>query len=320
MAVHTELTLTEIAELVASYGIGRANAIKAVAEGVENTNYIVQVTGPNGTTDEYFLTLYEEIEGHELGFYFAWLAHLRQSALPVAAPLPNLEGASVLSLRDKPAALFPRLPGNHPQPIAGSHCRAMGRVLGSLHVASMGFAQAHAGPRSAAWLVAACNQLAPELAQDSQALLQQGLDACQRVVEANMPSIPIHGDLFPDNTLFIGDRLTGLVDFVSGGNGAPLYDLAVVANAWCAGTSGALLPLLLAPLLEAYQLERPIDGEEARHWPDCLAMAGLRFWVSRQIAAAGPAENSGLVAVKNPEVYRQILQAQLENPSLWPGN
>ena len=318
MAVHTELTLTEVIDLVATYGIGQASAISAVAEGVENTNYIVRVAAPDDTSGDYFLTLFEEIERDELGFYIAWLNHLKHAGLPVAAPLCNLAGASVLSLREKPAALFPRLPGNHPEPVLASQCRAMGTALAQLHHASADFDLAHAGPRSPAWLEAACGELAPGLPANCQNLLQRGLAASQRVVASTMPSIPIHGDLFPDNTLFVGDRLTGLVDFVSGGNGAPLYDLAVVATAWCSASDGSLLRPLLNPLLQAYQQTRPVGADETHYWPDCLAMAALRFWVSRQLAAATQASGNELVPVKNPQIYRRILQSQLEDPCLWP--
>lgn len=319
MAVHTHLDDKEIQLLLEGYDLGSFRTALPVSEGIENTNYVVQLKAPDGKHQEVFLTLFEEIAESDLDYYLAWLAHLGKHALPVAAPLADKQGHTVQHVCNKPAVLFPRLAGKHPDPILPEHCSAMGEALARLHLASQTFTPRHDGPRSHDWLLEACQLLAPKLTPADSGLLIAGLGALESIINEDVPKIAIHGDLFPDNTLFVGHQLSGLVDFVSGGDGLPLFDLAVVTNAWCAKPDGTLDQHRLNALLQAYQQLCPPDPGHTALWPAYLQAAALRFWVSRLLTKLQAADTAKpLVKQKDPSEYRKLLEQHLTSTLPWP--
>ena len=315
MAVYTVLNFAQLSALLMPYRLGALASVQAATEGVENTNYFLDIAGEEGAVQSYLLTIFEHLQGSELAFYLHWLEQLEKLALPVAPAIADRTGRRWTTVSRKPAALFPKLPGRHPHLPDLSHCRAIGSALGRMHAAALDLGEHHTGPRSLEWLEALCADLLPILPRDDSSLMESALRASAPLrAESTLPFGLIHGDLFPDNTLFVGDQLTGLVDFFSGGDGLLCFDLGVCANAWCSREDGSLCQSRVDGLLDAYQKRRSLLPEEIHYWPNILVLSALRFWASRLAAQSRPGEDldeSAVIKSKDPDEYRRILVHRL---------
>lgn len=313
MAVYTVLSEAQFKQILDAYDIGSLRQARAVTEGIENTNYFVDVDS-NHETHCYLLTIFEHMQECDLRFYLAWLEQLKQHSLPVASALADRTGQMVQQLQGKPAALFHKLRGAHPSRIELSHCQAVGSAVAQLHNAALKQPLEHQGPRSLAWLEQLAKDIALSLDKEDRALLSRAQQECSSLPLEQLPQAMIHGDLFPDNTLFEGQQLSGLLDFYSGGTGPMIFDLAVACNAWCAQPNGLLNPEYLKGMLAGYQELRSFTVLEQKHWYRALVLAALRFWLSRVADTLAPRAGHHPDAVyvsKNPDEYREILRAHL---------
>jgi homoserine kinase type II len=306
MAVYTEVTDEELAGVVASYGLGDLLSYKGIAEGVENTNYVVHTT--KGT---YILTLYERrVAPGDLPFFLGLLEHLAARGVPCPVPLRDLAGRNLATIAGRSAALVTFLEGfwvRRPRP---DHCAAVGRALAELHLAARGFALTRAnalGPSGWRPLFERFAQRAGEIAPD----LGKTIDAELRHLDGCWPSgLPegiIHADLFPDNVFFIGSKLSGLIDFYFACNDALAYDVAVCLNAWCFEADYGFNITKGRALLKAYEDVRRLDSREREALPTLARGAALRFLLTRSYDWLHMAKDA-LVKPHDPIAYLRRLR------------
>ncbi|MCW4153802.1 homoserine kinase [Halomonas sp. 18H] len=311
MAVFTPLSDAQVATFLERFDAGSLVAVEGVPAGTENSTFFV-------TTDrqELVLTLFEQGEHEELPFFVELLDYLDEHRLPVPGPLHDHDGVALHSLADKPALLFPRLPGRHPHEPDLAQCRALGDALGHMHKVSQHFPGHRPNPRDLHWLLPMHHKVLAYLSHEDQLLMMDELEAYQGYFE-RLPELPqgaLHGDLFRDNTLFDGDRLGGMIDFYNGCTGDLLFDLAIVINDWATHEDGRLDAERYAAILGAYQARRPLDLNEQDAWPMMLRMTALRYWLSRLLVVYvdPPAHD---LTPHDPERFRTILkQRQAEAP------
>ena len=210
MSVYTTLYATDIQSFLDGYSLPPLGGFTPIKGGIENSNYFVTLVDGH----ELVLTLFEELSADEAGFLGPLLDHLEAGGVPVATPLKNRQGSFLGTLRGKPAQLAKRLPGRHPEQPGLAECRAMGATLAHLHVALEGYPLARANAHGAAWWDELARKWQPRLDPDDAALLGQLLqrhaETCLR--HPDLPQGLIHGDLFRDNTLFVGDSVTAVLD------------------------------------------------------------------------------------------------------------
>lgn len=312
MAVFTPLSDAQVAVFLQRFDAGSLQHLEGVASGTENTTYFV-------TTDrrELVLTLFEQGEHEELPFFVDLLDYLDEHRLPVPGPLHDRDGVALQSLADKPALLFPRLPGTSPKAPDLGQCRALGDTLGHMHAVSRHFHGHRPNPRDLHWLVAMHHRVLAYLSPEDQALMIDEVDAYQSFF-GDAPDLPqgaLHGDLFRDNTLFDGNHLGGIIDFYNGCTGDLLFDLAIVLNDWATHPDGSLDPARHDVILEAYQTRRELTEAERCAWPMMLRMTALRYWLSRLLVVYvdPPAHD---LTPHDPERFRTILLARLEQGAL----
>ncbi|MFC3391285.1 homoserine kinase [Aidingimonas halophila] len=312
MAVFTPLSETQVIDFLSRFDIGTLAHLEGVASGTENTTYFV-------TTDQRdcVLTLFEQGDHDELPFFVDLLDYLADHRLPVPGPVHDRQGIALQSLADRPALLFPRLPGTSPSAPDLSQCRALGHTLGRMHCVSRYFDGHRPNPRDLHWLVAMHHRVLVYLSPDDQALMADEVDAYQSYF-GDAPELPqgaIHGDLFRDNTLFEGDRLGGIIDFYNGCTGDLLFDLAIVINDWASDEAGHLDKARHDAILEAYIAERPLTDAERNAWPMMLRMTALRYWLSRLLViyVDPPAHD---LTPHDPQRFRTILKTRLNEGSL----
>ncbi len=304
MSVFTRIEQSELAAFLADYPVGALVSYCGIPSGIENTNYFV--TTANG---EYVLTLFETVDPADLPFFLDLIAFLAEHDIPCAHPLRNRAGDYLGRLHGKPAALVARLYGGsvlRPNP---DQCAAIGRVLAQLHQAAGRFGRLRENPRGPRWWRKTAGALTERLDPDDRARLAEELRYQALYRFADLPRGIIHADLFRDNALFDGERLTGLIDFYYACTDTWLYDLAITVNDWCSEDDGSLDWTRAGPLVAAYQAVRPTTHMEHGAWPTLLRAGALRFWLSRLADQHFPRAGE-LTHTKDPLVFRRILDAR----------
>lgn len=308
MSAYTLLDAARIQAFLDEYALPPLGGFTPIRGGIENSNYFVELVDGR----ELVLTLFEELTAHEAALLGPLLAHLEAGGVPVATPLRNDAGLCLGLLEGKPAQLAPRLPGRHPETPDGAQCRAMGATLAHLHVALRDYPLQRANAHGAAWWEALARQWQPRLPPDEQILIQRILDGfaaiCRR--HPDLPTGLIHGDLFRDNTLFVEDTVTGVLDFSEIGHDHLLLDIAITINDFCRQwPSFEPDAVRREAFLAGYETARPLAPGEREALPVFLAMAALRFWLSRlDIGERNRRENRGgeHVLEKDPAEMRLL--------------
>ena len=301
MSVFTKVSHGELKRFLARYPVGRLLNFQGIGEGVENTNYFVD------TTDgRWVLTLFERLNYDDLPFFLGLMEHLASQGFPGAMPARTLDGETLTSLNDRPAALVRRLPGGGVLFPTLEQCRAVGQALGDLHVIGQSYAGRCDNSRGPDWRRQTAEAVLPRAHAAAQALITSELEAQAGLDLAALPQGVIHADLFRDNALFVDDRLTGIIDFYYACNDALLYDLAITVNDWCFDPDGRPDPARWQALVSAYCSRRQLTRAERDAWQLTLRAAAFRFYLSRLYDWLFPREGD-VVHIKDPEAYRLIL-------------
>jgi homoserine kinase type II len=312
MAVYTPIDEEDLARLLADFDLGAATSCKGIAEGVENSNFLLETE-----RGRFILTLYERrVAAADLPYFLDLMRWLAGRGFPCPTPMADRAGAMLKTVRDRPAALVSFLTGvsiSHPTP---EHCREAGAGLARLHRAGEGFAGRRANtlgqPSWAplfAGLQARADGLRPGLAGRIAADLATLADTWPR----GLPEGSVHADLFPDNVFFVGERFAAVIDFYFACTDAYAYDLAVTLNAWAFEADGRFRPAHARALIEGYETVRPLTSPERTALPTLARGAAMRFFLTR-LHDWGEARPGALVRPKDPMEYAARLDFFREAP------
>ena len=305
MSVFTTVTPSEAESWLKRYTVGKLVELKGIASGIENTNYFL--TTSHG---RYVLTLFEILHHDELPYFLDLMDHLARHGVPCPQPVADLDNALLATLNDKPASIVSCLTGCSLDAPGVAHCAQVGEVLAEIHLAGKTYPQQRDNPRGTTWWKATAQQLAPVLDSAAATLLADEIrfQALHRLQD--LPRGVIHADLFRDNVLFDGERLSGVIDFYFACHDAWLYDVAITVNDWCVLTDGSLDSERTLALLRAYHAVRPFTPIERGAWPVMLRAAALRFWVSRLFDLHFPRPGE-MTHAKDPGHFGRILQQRI---------
>lgn len=310
MAVYTQIGDQELQAFLDGYDVGALTSIIAIAEGVENSNYLL-------ITDRarYILTLYEKrVRAADLPFFLGVMDHLAAKDFPCPRPVPDRAGQVLQQLAGRPAALISFLDGMWPRRVWPPHCRGVGGALAALHLAGEGFALARANDLSvAAWGDIAA-RIGADANADAAAVTPEISDAIGQeitLLEArwpdHLPAGVIHADLFPDNVFFTGEAVSGFIDFYFACNDLFAYDVAVCLNAWCFEPDGQFNITKARAMLGAYRAVRPFSDAELAALPLLCRGAAMRFLLTRLYDWVNTPEDA-FVARKDPMEYWRKLR------------
>jgi homoserine kinase type II len=306
MAVYTEVTDEQLEAFIASYDIGHVLSCKGIAEGVENSNFLLHVD-----SGHFILTLYEKrVEEKDLPFFLGLMEHLAARGLTCPQPVKNRKGEALGHLSGRPAAIVTFLDGIwHKRPEV-RHCAALGEALGKLHKAGGDFT----GQRANTLTLMQWPQLfetvaarADEVQQGLAAFIEEELAFLKSSWPADLPKGVIHADLFPDNVLFLGDTLSGLIDFYFACTDSLVYDLAVCLNSWCFEPDASFNITKGMALFNGYERLRKLQPAEAEALPVLARGAALRFGLTRLVDWLNRPEGA-MVRPKDPLEYVQKLR------------
>ena len=280
MAVYTDITEDDLSRFLTAYDVGQLTSYKGIAEGVENSNFLLHTT-----KGSYILTLYEKrVNADDLPFFLGLMHHLAERGLSCPLPLPRADGKLLGELSGRPAAVISFLEGMWLRKPEAKHCHEVGRALAAMHLAGEGFALKRTNALSVtSWRPLWVNSEAR--ADEVQAGLKNEISAELEYLESHWPkSLPegvIHADLFPDNVFFLGDRLSGLIDFYFACNDYLAYDVAVCLNSWCFEKNGSYNITKGMAMLSGYESVRKLTPAEVDALPLLCRGSSLRFFLTR---------------------------------------
>ncbi len=305
MAVYTDVSDDEIAAFIASYGLGEVVSFKGIAEGVENTNYLVETE-----RGWFILTLYEKrVNAAELPFFLSLMEHLAGAGLVCPTPVRDRDGRNLRELAGRPAALVTFLEGLSVRRPTAEHCREVGEALARMHIAAASFAMTRRnGLGLANWrpLRDQFAARADEISVGLGSMIEAELAFLEAHWPAALPQGVIHADLFPDNVFFLHDRLSGLIDFYFACTDALAYDVAVCLNAWCFEPDGAFNITKGRALLRGYDSVRSLTPDEREALPILARGSALRFLLTRAYDWINTPPDA-LVKRKDPGEYARRL-------------
>ena len=306
MAVYTEVSDDELRDFVARYDIGQVVSCKGIAEGIENTNYLIRTT-----SDSFILTLYEKrVEAADLPFFLGLMEHLAGAGIPCPIPVRGSDGTAFHELCGRPAAIVTFLEGMWPRRISPDHCAALGGAMARMHLAGATFDGDRPNTLSVAgWrdLVDATQARADEMADGLGEEIGREIAEIERGWPARLETGIIHADLFPDNVFFLDGKISGFIDFYFACTDIVAYDLAICLNAWCFETDGSFNITRARRMLAAYREVRPLTEAEMDALPLLARGAALRFLLTRLFDWLNR-PGGALVRPKDPLEYLQKLR------------
>ncbi len=305
MAVYTEVSFEELERFLEQYDIGTPLSFKGIAEGIENSNYYLQ-------TDRgaFIMTLYEKrVAPSDLPFFLGLMEHLANAGVHCPLPVKTKDGRSVVSLNGRNAAIVTFLTGIALRRPDVAHCAAGGAALAGLHKAGEGFGLTRVnalGPHGWRPLAEAIHN-ADSIEDGLETLINGSLEDITAAWPKDLPSGVIHADFFPDNILFMGDAVGGVIDFYFACNDFYVYDLATMLNSWCFELDGSYNITKGQSVINAYRQQRPLSEAEIAALPVLMRGAALRFLLTRTYDWLNPDPNA-LVRPKDPREYSKKLR------------
>lgn len=280
MAVYTDINEDDLEKFLSAYDAGHLMSYKGIAEGVENSNFLLH-------TDKapYILTLYEKrVDPNDLPFFLGLMQHLADRGLSCPLPVARRDGDLLGELCGRPGALISFLEGVWLRKPEARHCREVGAALAQMHLAGEGFEITRRNALSVSGWRPLWDKSAPQADEVEAGLADEvraELDFLESHWPSNLPAGVIHADLFPDNVFFLDDKLSGLIDFYFACNDFLAYDLSICLNAWCFEPDNSYNITKGRALIEGYQSVRPLSSAEIDALPMFARGSALRFFLTR---------------------------------------
>ena len=306
MAVYTHVDDTALAEFLSAYDLGSLLSVTGIAEGVENSNFLLRTDRAN-----YILTLYEKrVDPQDLPFFIEVMEVLAGSGMACPLPVPSRDGSILQQLAGRPCAVFSFLEGRWSRYPNTKKCVALGKTLATIHINAAPVTRRREnalGPSGWHPLLASIGDDAETLRPGMTDTIHQRLESILANWPADLPEGVIHADLFPNNVHFIGDKLTGVIDFYFACNDIFAYDLGICLNSWCFEADGSFNLTKSRAMLRGYTAVRPLSDAEIAAIPTLAAGSAMRFFLTRLYDWIHTPKDA-LVSPKDPMEYWQILR------------
>ena len=314
MAVYTKINNTELRAFLSQYSLGDLISFSEIAVGVENSNFLVQTT-----EGQFILTLYEKrVNPDDLPFFLGLLSHLSENNFVCPVPVEKKDGRILNDLNGRPATIVTFLEGTSPEVITVAHCKALGASMAKLHRAGTNFKIHRENSLSVKqWrpLLDSCDLLNKPIYIKLYNELNEEINWLEKNWPKGLPIGIIHADLFPDNVFFLGNFLSGIIDFYFACTDFLAYDLAISINAWCFDSDETFNAKKSKALVDGYQTQRPLSSNEIAYFQVLARGSAIRFLLTRLYDWLNHPDDA-LVQPKDPMSYLKKLNfhQQVENP------
>ena len=305
MAVYTHLTDEDLEQIREGFGLGEIIGFKGIAEGVQNSNYILEVA-----ESRYILTIYENmVDVKDLPFFLGATEMAADVGLPCARPMRTRSGELTFQIAGKTCALCSFLSGYSPRYPSAKQTRAAGAALARLHLAMKDYDLSRENDLDAKDWPKMWEKLridGENLEAGASRLIDDDVFNIRKSwpdKDSDLPKGFIHADLFADNVLFVGDEVSGLIDFYFSANGFYAFDLAIMLNAWCFLPLGREFDLTKGrALIAGYESVRKLLPREKELMPLFARGAALRFYLTRLNDWVRD-DGGAIVTKKDPKEY-----------------
>lgn len=322
MAVFTELTPSDVSELLLRFDLGELTCLTPISSGIENTNYFLDTT-----RGRWVLTVFERLSADELPYYLALCEHLYDKGCRVARPVRTREGALFDYVHDKPFSIANRLQGKEERVMGLAECRSMGALLAQMHLAAKDFPLHQENLRGLAWWQRVAPLIRPHVPSALAEAFTEEIEHQERVFASpayrRLETVACHCDLFRNNALIDAGgtneaQVAGVFDFYFAGDAPCLFDLAVTMNDWCVDPdTGRFVSEKARAFIESYHAVRALTETERLLWRDMLRAAALRFWMSRLYDFYLPRQAS-LLTPHDPTHFERVLADRKTCELPWP--
>jgi homoserine kinase type II len=306
MAVYTQISDTQLCTLLQEYDIGEATGLKAIEQGISNSNYILSTEN-----NRYILTIFEhKTNNNDLPFYLNLMQHLSGKNIPCPVPIKTKNGSNLSQINGKCCSIVSFLNGKSTTSLKNLHLEELGKNMALLHLAASDFKMIRKNDLSLEGYFSLFNSVKPH-ADKLKRNLAEEIELELQYLSENWPkslySGIIHADLFPDNVFFEGEKLVGIIDFYFACNDFIMYDLAICMNAWCFENNKDFNVTKAKKLLSSYDKVRKISEDELTALPTLCRAAAMRFLLTRLYDWFNRVEGA-LVSTKDPLEYLQKLR------------
>ena len=280
MAIYTTLSKKDIAKLVDEFALGDLVSFSGIRTGSVNTHYLIE------TKRAKFFAKVDEVKSElEVKQELDLLLHLRKQNFPCLQPLKTKSGRYHLEFQEKCVTVTRHLDGVElpVEAMNATHLSTLGHALANLHLIGRSYKKGIDNRFGFNRIVAIYRDVRRQMPSHLKSIvrvLDDEFSYLENYLDNNLPKGIIHGDLFPDNVKFKGNRLTGVMDFEAACRGKLIYDLATAVNALCFIEDRYRIERFEA-LISGYETLRPLSLPEWDSFPNELRFSALRFTVTR---------------------------------------
>jgi|TARA_B110000438_G_scaffold296673_1_gene341736 homoserine kinase type II len=309
MAVYTKLSEEELKNFFSKYNLGKLLNYKEIKEGIENTNYFVQME-----KGKFILTLYEKrVEEKDLPFFISLMRNLFDRNFLSPEPIINKNGNYITEVLNKKAAVVSFLNGQAKKILSPANCYDVGINSAKLHLITKDLTGKRINKLSVdSWrkiynkVKKDCSKIHPNLTK----IIEKNLDKVEKNWPKNIPSGIIHADLFPDNIFFENDQLSGIIDYYFACHDFYAFEIAVCLNALCFEGKNENLSFNITKakkFIDGYSSIRKLTEEEKESLKILCQGAALRFLLTRVFDYLNLTEGA-IVKIKDPIEYLKRLE------------
>ena len=309
MAVYTKLSEAQLKDFFSKYDLGKVLKYEEIKEGIENTNYYVELE-----KGKFILTLYEKrVEEKDLPFFISLMKNLFDKKFPSPEPIINRNGNYISEILNKKAAVVSFLEGKAKKILEPNECYEIGIHTAKLHLITNKLN----GKRENKLSVNSWRELynkvkidCSKIYKDLPNIIEKNLDIIEKNWPKSIPSGIIHADLFSDNIFFKNKKLSGIIDYYFSCNDFYAFEIAICLNALCFEGKNENLSFNVTKakrFIDGYESLRKLNDNEKKYLKVLCQGAAMRFLLTRVFDYLNLTEGA-IVKIKDPLEYLKRLE------------
>ena len=305
MSVYTNLSTKDVSLLLSKYSIGTLKSFQGISDGITNTNYFL-----NTSKGKYIITIFEDITEIKVKKYLKLMNFFSNHNMCCPEIMFTKSGSILSTVKSKPCSIMEKLSGKTINTTNVSLCKSIGTIIGNFHTAGSKYSSKISNSRDIKWVERNIAKIKNHISKEQLDILNYSSKIFRKIFEMKLPNGMIHSDLFRDNVLARGDKVTGIIDYYYSFNGPLIYELAVIINDWCVNKDGAINLVKYNSFLNSYNLERELTTVEKKQINNAMIAAGLRFYLSRLVDMIFPKVGE-ITHIKDPSVFETIVKKRI---------
>ena len=307
MSVYTNLSTKDVSLLLSKYNIGALRSFKGISDGITNTNYFL-----NTSKGKYVITIFEDITEIKVKKYLKLMNFFSSNSMCCPEIMLTKSGGILSRVKSKPCSIMEKLPGNTIDKTNVSLCKSIGSIVGNFHTIGSKYNFKISNSRNVKWVEKNILKIKNHISGEQLDILNYSSKVFRKVFEMDLPNGMIHSDLFRDNVLAKGDKVTGIIDYYYSFNGPLIYELGVIINDWCINKDGSINLIKYNGFLNNYNLKRKLTATEKKQMNNAMIAAGLRFYLSRLVDMIFPKVGE-ITHIKDPSVFETIIKKRINS-------